>query len=435
VFLFSSKNSIISFLSPGHGYEKLNFVHRWAGRGLFLAVAIHGGLWINQHLRFNLPIIGQQKETSGISAFGVLCIIVLTSILPVRRWFYQAFFVVHTLGYAAFFITVCVHTPYAQPWIFPCLAFYGFDLLFRMIRSRVKDAILVPVGNQMTLINVHDCDQGWHAGQHVRLRVFLDGRSFESHPLTILNAPAPISNISCRTLTLGSRPVGDWSRALHEHARREKDMVYGATETEKPQDGQTVGIPTQVMIDGPYGGCSIDLGEYESVLLFSGGSGVTFTLGMLDDIVGRVVRLGRRGGERTKRIEFAWCIRSFGHIQWVAPMLTEIATTVAGSSIDLHVSVFVTCLCDPEAVPPIPNSVVTMERPPARQLLDALITPPADDAVDGLRWVGLGGGLGVCASGPSGLTREMANAVGKLSLSGRANEIGGIALHTEAFVL
>ena len=61
-----------------------------------------------------------------------------------------------TLGYAAFFITACVHTPYAEPWIFPCLAFYGFDLLFRMIRSRVKDAVLVPVGNQMTLVRV-DC--------------------------------------------------------------------------------------------------------------------------------------------------------------------------------------------------------------------------------------------------------------------------------------
>lgn len=57
-----------------------------------------------------------------------------------------------TLGYAAFFITACVHTPYAVPWIFPCLAFYGFDLLFKMIRSKVKDAVLVPVGSQMTLV-------------------------------------------------------------------------------------------------------------------------------------------------------------------------------------------------------------------------------------------------------------------------------------------
>lgn len=256
-------------------------------------------------------------------------------------------------------------------------------------------------------------------------------------------------------LTLGSRPVGDWSRALHAYAQREKDLTLGAVGTEKLRDSQIVGVPVQVMIDGPYGGCSIDLGDYESVLLFSGGSGVTFTLGMLDDIVGRVVRLGRSGGERTKRIEFAWCIQSFGgscqrynlrgwvpliktiagHIQWVAPMLNDIATAVVGSSLDLHFSIFVTCLCDPGAVPPIPNSVVTMERPPAHQLLNTMITPPADGVVDGLGWVGLGGGLGICASGPSGLTREMANAVGKLNLSRKANEMGGIALHAETFVL
>lgn len=259
---------------------------------------------------------------------------------------------------------------------------------------------------------------------------------FESHPLTILNAPAPVSNIACRTLTLGSRAIGDWSTALHTYAQREKDRIIGAMEVEKLQDIQTVGVPVQVMVDGPYGGCSIDLGDYESVLLISGGSGVTFTLGMLDDIVGRVVKLGREGGERTKRIEFAWCIRSFGHIHWVAPMLMDIATVVAGCpSLDLHVSIFVTCLCNPEAVPSIPNSVVTMERPSARQLLNDIITPPADDAAGGLRWVGLGGGLGICASGPGELTREVANAVAKLSLGRGVQEVGSLGLHTETFVL
>jgi ferric-chelate reductase len=125
-----------------------------------------------------------------------------------------------------------------------------------------------------------------------------------------------------------------------------------------------------------------------------------------------------------------------GHIDWVAPMLMDIATALAGSSsLDLHISIFVTCLCDPEAVPPIPNSVVTMERPSAQQLLNDMITPPVDGVVDGLRWAGLGGGLGVCASGPSDLTREVANAVAKLSLNKSADKIGGVGLHTEAFVL
>ena len=68
------------------------------------------------------------------------------------------------------------------------------------------------------------------------------------------------------------------------------------------------------MIDGPYGGCSVDLGEYESVLLVAGGSGATFTVGVLDDIVARCVKGGRKGGERTRRIEFVWCVRSFGEL-------------------------------------------------------------------------------------------------------------------------
>lgn len=80
----------------------------------------------------------------------------------------------------------------------------------------------------------------------------------------------------------------------------------------KEKKDEFVGTPVQVMLDGPYGGCSIDLGQYETVLLVAGGSGATFTLSLLDDIVARCVKMGRSGGEKTRRIEFAWCIRSFG---------------------------------------------------------------------------------------------------------------------------
>ena len=57
------------------------------------------------------------------------------------------------------------------------------------------------------------------------------------------------------------------------------------------------------MIDGPCGRCSVDLGEYETALLFVGGSAIAFALCVLDDIVGRIVRKGRSGGERTRTIE------------------------------------------------------------------------------------------------------------------------------------
>lgn len=93
VFLFGTKNSLLSLvLGPGHGYEKLNYVHRWAGRGMFLCGVVHGSLWIRNHIQYDLPIIGPQKETSGVANLALLCLIVLTSLKPVRVFFHQIFF-------------------------------------------------------------------------------------------------------------------------------------------------------------------------------------------------------------------------------------------------------------------------------------------------------------------------------------------------------
>jgi predicted ferric reductase len=95
VFLFATKNSIVSLLlGPGNGYEKLNFIHRWSGRVMFLGAIIHGALWIRNHLEYGIEIIGQQKETSGIASLGLLGVIVLSSLRPVRRFCHEIFYII-----------------------------------------------------------------------------------------------------------------------------------------------------------------------------------------------------------------------------------------------------------------------------------------------------------------------------------------------------
>jgi ferric-chelate reductase len=116
-------------------------------------------------------------------------------------------------------------------------------------------------------------------------------------------------------LSLGVRVIGNWTRSLNQYASMAAaDMETLMTEKDRVvEDAQlSPEVPIKVMIDGPYGGCSVDLGGHETVLLFAGGSGVTFTLGLLDDIIGRCTKKGRSNGERTRRIKFAWCVRSFG---------------------------------------------------------------------------------------------------------------------------
>lgn len=99
IFLFATKNGILSVLL-GRGYEKLNFLHRWAGRGILLTATIHGSLWIRNHLEEAPDLLKGTKEMLGMAAYGTLCLIVLTSLGPVRRAAYQVFFLlqyVHSL--------------------------------------------------------------------------------------------------------------------------------------------------------------------------------------------------------------------------------------------------------------------------------------------------------------------------------------------------
>ena len=79
---------------PTLSYEHYNFLHRWAGRVLFMAVSIHGGMWINQFIKTDqYDQLTAAKSKRGILAYGLLGGIVITSLKPVRRLFYQLFWV------------------------------------------------------------------------------------------------------------------------------------------------------------------------------------------------------------------------------------------------------------------------------------------------------------------------------------------------------
>ncbi|KAG8946173.1 hypothetical protein FRC04_012028 [Tulasnella sp. 424] len=459
VFMYAAKSSPLTLLL-GRGYEKLNFLHRWAGRTLLLTATIHGSLWINFYIRHNQAYqLTQDKERRGQATYALLCLIVLGSLKPVRRYAYNFFYAFHTVVTTAFFVSVCYHTPYAVPWVIPPVAFYTFDFLVRLIRMRFKDAYLEAPDNLITLIHIPDVSGGWIAGQHVRIRIFFGGRVFEQHPLSILNAPPTISTFANYPqsekadferygagMILAARNCGDWSGALNRLARSDLPEDKGSTIALLPVSGgeheehdgmhefeSTEGRRVGVMIDGPFGGPSIDFAQSENVLLISGGSGATFTLGILDDLVGRVVldrRLGRASGNiKTRKVLFVWCIKSYGAIFWFMRQFQAISKAASDPSLDLEVQFrfFVTCFCHPEDLPPLRNSEVTQTKPVVADVLKGFIGDVVASSSSK-------GGLAVAASGPERLTSEARNAVADVGPF-MASRLGGVELHTEAYCL
>ncbi|KAI6010535.1 hypothetical protein PISMIDRAFT_16241 [Pisolithus microcarpus 441] len=344
VFLFATKHFILSLLlGPGNGYEKLNYIRRVAGRLMFL----ERNLWRSNLFRawnHRLDPASPSKKAFSIRLSTSSSESQLASTYDERLSLTTPTYIHSVLTFVAFFVTVRYHTLYAEPWIFPALAFFGADALLQFFCYRIKDAKPSAPDQLMT-------------------------RVFESRPFTILSAPPSKSCFNLSGMILAARVNGDWTSELNTYTPDKQDLADPVSE--KQSGDERSGVPVHVMIDGPYGGSSVDLGQYETVLLVAGGSGATFTLGLLDDIVYRCVKAGRPDGERTKRIEFVWCIKSFGHIAWFSQMLADIGNLAA----DL-----ITCLCDPEAVPFIPNCNVKLERPSVYILLretTGLSQPPS----------------------------------------------------------
>ncbi|KAG8876946.1 hypothetical protein FRB98_006957 [Tulasnella sp. 332] len=451
VFVFASKASPVTFLL-GRGYEKLNFIHKWAGRALLLTATIHGSMWIRYRIKNNEVslLYHEEKELRGYGTYTLLCLIVLSSLKPVRRFAYDFFYALHIALVIGFLVAVNYHTPYAVPWVVPPVAFYAFDLLVRVIRMRFKDAYVEALDEQMTLIHIPDVSGGWIAGQHVRLRVFIGSRIFESHPLSICNAPPSITTLSSSNddrirsggMMLAVKNCGDWSAGLNALARSElpEDWTYeplleeGVDGTSEEKKERRVGV----MIDGPYGGSSVDFGQCENVLMISGGSGVTFTLGLLDDLVGRIVKERRNGVSgggalmRTRRVRFVWCIKSYACILWFAKQFSTLSLLASDPSLQLQLSfkLFVTCPCTPREseIPLIHNVEVTQTKVNIADVLSGFIDHLLLDGV------GMGGSLGVTASGPESLTKAARNAVAGIRVA-QVRSLGGVELHTEAYTL
>jgi hypothetical protein len=115
-----------------------------------------------------------------------------------------------------------------------------------------------------------------------------------------------------------------------------------------------------VIIEGPYG-CLRPLRQFDSVVLFAGSTGATFTLPLLRDIVqGWSENLGARKGKSrwsllerqtgavTRHVRFVWVIKSRDQLGWFSEQLSSIFNELqiiqeGARDIKLELTVYVTC--------------------------------------------------------------------------------------------
>lgn len=189
------------------------------------------------------------------------------------------------------------------------------------------------------------------------------------------------------------------------------------------------------LIDGPYGGSHPDFAAFDTVLLISGSTGITFTLPVLFDIAHRA----SSGKLPVRHLKFVWTVKKISWISWVSEELKaaflELQSTGVDTSIDIYVTKDNLPPSSQDISPPLTLDDDRLNLQNVTSFVNLKPGRPSFQLIQEFSDTGEGK-MGVAVCGPVGMSTSVRNTVARVS-TGKALDRGtgvqSITLHAECF--
>jgi predicted ferric reductase len=419
-FALATKNNLVGMLL-GKGYEKLNFLHRFVGWMIAVAANVHGFkiifLWTDAGI-FTKQMNKTSHKWALVALISVNAIVFFSTSFW-RRKAYNVFLTTHIIGFSLILPAVYYHEPVTLYYILAAAGVYGLDHLLRIFKTRLCSARIRPLPElHLTRIEMPYLNAGWRAGQHVRLRVLSSSMGWfgwaEAHPFTI----ASVSEGS-EGMVLMCKKTGSWTQKLYQ---------LGTVTGYQSDEGSWK--TTKVLIEGPYGGHGNTVfTSYSSALFVIGGSGISFALSSIQELI----RRDNDAASRLKSIDLIWSVQDPACLTPLIPTFTSLIQQSAHTP--LRISVHYT-----RATPAPPSEkdyyghpylTLSAGRPRIGKALDTVISK-AVGLTKGPKDLGPITGIIVAVCGPAGLGDDVVQAVGAVE-GKRRDAVGGIEIFEEVF--
>ncbi|KAH9066825.1 hypothetical protein EDB87DRAFT_463238 [Lactarius vividus] len=442
VVALTNKSNWLSWLS-GIGYEKFNYVHRFAGRLVVIAANVHG---FGRLYKASLNGTLQAKIHTPEYIWGLVSLCAVDLLIAFSLSFkgdkmpgYSLFFVTHITLVVVSLLAIYMHKHFIWPYILTAVALYAFDHVARIARTRYTTAWLTAetaLNGGTTLVEVPSLGAGWRAGQHVRIRVIGDtwfswlatwlvGRA---RPFTIASG----SNSGGMLLAIKAR--GAWTRKLLRMAAA-GGTAGKSTDTEGGCDSAR---EVRIIVEGPYSGPGHTLyTAYSGVVLVAGGSGISYVMGVLDDILQKHAS----GQSNVRVIEVVWSVADPDSLYSLLPELSPLMRprTSPRAALSLRFSVHWTRMSP--LAPHVPRSTLPpgmhlhAGRPDVRATLQSAIASVRDaysTTTSQTRGSDLPSGIVIGSCGPTTLIDDSARAIGRVSWADW-KDVGGVESIEEVF--
>lgn len=316
-----TKNDVVAWLT-GFSADKINLLHRWMGRCMWLMFVAHFCLTITYWVRVGFPgMITIPPQIFGMIGFGMMTICTWLSMRFMRKWSYEFFLFnhgfaagfgllmvfFHSLGPGKAHILFAVHlVALDRVW-----AQMGRSLINKYISptkcrakvTTIEDAVVVNIPMEKKKWKFFSWGS-WKAGQHYYLRVGRV-RRIQWHPFTVASVA------SSGNIKMVIRKRGGFTKALFTQVSKER---------QKQNLGDDCEVEMKVMVHGPYGARIQPLLSFDSVLFISGGSGGSFTFPLAIDLLQNIAERNASqdfvGRPTEARVTFIWYCRTENHIEW-----------------------------------------------------------------------------------------------------------------------
>ncbi|KAK6518674.1 hypothetical protein TWF506_005811 [Arthrobotrys conoides] len=310
VFL-AMKNTPLSYLT-GMSYEKLNVFHRWVAITALIQGGVHTiavAVGLSRLIPSQVGFLLVPANVWGIITLA-LWMIILASFYLLKVIRYEVFYVLHLVLFPLTFIACILHNHHSYGPIGAAFILYFIDRAIRYNRvfwhNRYSDKLKAKVQltqDGMTIVKVPRGNLMWRPGTHAFL--CMPGiRYFESHPFTIASVGDDIDTEGGKkTVDFIIKPEDGFTKAMNWEARKLAENK--TTETRE----------LRAILDGPYGALP-NFNDYDNLLLYASGSGITFILPIALSAVRKA---------RVRHLEFIWSTKKSMSYENIRPQLEELA--------------------------------------------------------------------------------------------------------------
>lgn len=260
--VLAQRNSLFTLL-VGVPFDRAIFYHKLAGRVAGITGILHTVAFFldpafqkaDRHDMLAGAFTGQVNISGSVFMLLIVAITV-TSLPPIRRRFFEIFYVLHLIFTAGMVACAFFHTGKLVPIL--ALLTWGTDRFIRsivMARTRYpRKAFLKRISETVVEISFPKTAAfAYNPGQYIYIAI-PEISWLQWHPFSISSSPKQ------RVVTLHVRKAGDWTAAMFDLSQMKQEV--------------------SILIEGPYGSVGIDIANdkrYKNIMLISGGIGSEFS--------------------------------------------------------------------------------------------------------------------------------------------------------------